>query len=527
MYKVLIVDDEKIVKLAIKSMIKWGESGFELAGTAGDGSAALQLCEKHNPDIVITDLKMPKMDGIEFIKRLKERKYQGEILVLSNYNDFELVKEAMKYGVHDYILKVTVKSDDFMRVLGEMGEKLDKKRVEKAPPLLRTSDPEFERVNSFKRLLNSRSGEAVQEVEWVSGPFGSRKEESIQVFTVLCGERDPGARTGQGLGEIFKNIVSNLSFESDWQSVVEMDGKSVFIALHYPKTDGIPPPGKMADRVQELAGMYFNLKVGVVYGNNAPEGGMLLQEIRKCRNASELFFYDAFKTSCLPGDLQLQEDEKCIGGIAAFAVESVYMNMLKGQQAGIAEGFEKMAEAASQGRLNPYRLKKNIKKVLREAERELMKNGVCEEEVFDPYYNDEDAIFVAASQTELLNSLGEILKKALEKIPEQKAYRKEIREALQYIEQNACEKLTVHEIARRVNLTDTYLCKVFKLDVGKSLIDYINGIKVKKAYELISSGNYLVKEAAAAVGIDDQFYFNRLFKKYFGITPKRVKAKMK
>lgn len=88
MYQVLIVDDEPIVKIALHSMLDWGTLGFHICATASNGQEALEMAEKYRPDLIICDLKMPVMDGIELIRTAKDRKMDCEFLVISNYEDF-------------------------------------------------------------------------------------------------------------------------------------------------------------------------------------------------------------------------------------------------------------------------------------------------------------------------------------------------------------------------------------------------------------------------------------------------------
>ena len=124
MYSILIVDDEPIVKIALRSILPWEEHGFSICGTASNGLEALSLIEQHHPDVIITDLKMPKMDGLELIRTLKEKNCPGEILVLSNYEDFDSVRSALLLGAADYLLKIKIQPDTLLACLNKTVEKL-------------------------------------------------------------------------------------------------------------------------------------------------------------------------------------------------------------------------------------------------------------------------------------------------------------------------------------------------------------------------------------------------------------------
>ena len=124
MYSILIIDDEPIVKIARRSILPWEEHGFFICGTASNGLEAVPLIEKHHPDIIITDLKMPEMDGLEIIRFLKEKEYPGEILVLSNYEDFDSVRSALLLGAADYLLKIKIQPDTLLACLNKTTKKM-------------------------------------------------------------------------------------------------------------------------------------------------------------------------------------------------------------------------------------------------------------------------------------------------------------------------------------------------------------------------------------------------------------------
>ena len=105
LYSVLIVDDESILRNGLKHICDWEEEGFQLIGEAANGKEALEIIKDKEPNIVITDLIMPEIDGVELTKIIKKDYPNTKVLVLSNVSEFEYVKDTFKYGIHDYLLK--------------------------------------------------------------------------------------------------------------------------------------------------------------------------------------------------------------------------------------------------------------------------------------------------------------------------------------------------------------------------------------------------------------------------------------
>ena len=124
MIKILIADDEPLVRAGIKAVIPWNDHGFDVIGEVSDGNEAYEKILALKPDILITDIKMPGMDGITLLKKLKQEKVPIQSVVLSCFDEFELVREAMKYGARDYILKLSIDPAKILEVLGEIRQDL-------------------------------------------------------------------------------------------------------------------------------------------------------------------------------------------------------------------------------------------------------------------------------------------------------------------------------------------------------------------------------------------------------------------
>ena len=125
MKKVMIVDDEVLVRLGIQSLIKWENYGYRIVCDASDGEEALQKIRQYQPDIVLTDLKMSPVDGFELISECREKYPHIQFIVLSSYNDFENVRSAMKMGAFDYVFKLTVKPEELLKIMDEATSSID------------------------------------------------------------------------------------------------------------------------------------------------------------------------------------------------------------------------------------------------------------------------------------------------------------------------------------------------------------------------------------------------------------------
>lgn len=153
MYKLLIVDDEPLVQVGIKSMLNWTELEIEICGTAMNGQTALKIIEEQSPDIVITDIKMPVMSGLELIKYCRENlQTQPQFLILTSYEDFHMAKEALRYQVNDYLVKLELTPDSLKASVEKVLSILKKNNVPKENT---SSDYQIFMDKFFIRLLNN------------------------------------------------------------------------------------------------------------------------------------------------------------------------------------------------------------------------------------------------------------------------------------------------------------------------------------------------------------------------------------
>ncbi|MDQ6418298.1 response regulator [Paenibacillus sp. LHD-117] len=412
----IIIDDEMIVRHAVKTLVRWENSWFEYAGSASSGVSALELVEQMNADIVITDIKMLEMDGLELIKRLMKGKFDDEILVLSNYNDFELVREVLKLGVHDYMLKLTLKTESFMQTLDEIASKLDDRRSASFRPIAAAPSLEGGYRDRMSRQLEEIDQDNVsfliheQAEAAMAGP-----DVCYYSFIVRC--QGEIARTEE-LRDMLEKLADGLLPGSRLRAAVQRDPERALLVIGCHASQAVAAPQEITCKLGSLSDMYYNVPLVIVYARIAV-------------------------------------------GLAELAAE---ISASRETEAGLLH-----SRAGTNAACIPNR----------------------------------DATEEKASKPEAV-------------------YRKEVRQAVAYLEKHYTERISIADIAGQVGLSEPYLCQIFKAETNSSIVTRLNDIRMEKAFELLGTGRYLVKQAAIEVGISDPFYFNRLFKKRFGISPKNA-----
>lgn len=515
MYNVLIVDDEKIIRIGMRTIIDWEAYGFRVAEIVSDGEQALEIIENQEIDLVITDIKMPKMDGIQLVKALKEREFEGQIIMLTSYGEFDLTRECLRYGVHDYLLKGTLRSSELAQALEAVQPKL-KKRVAK------TQEVDQEGKQKEQELIKEIIPKVLKDTTFTPPVAAFGKSYQFLVIKHIKSKFEQERnmdRTLKDYGTAIQNIISEvlpkrgkpfLVFEGDWclyslPTSSEMSHQEVL---------------KISLQIQNLIKLYTNIKVIGVIGRSIYTTHDLVDSIEKCMQVAGMAFYCGYQDVLKEEKVHGLKDYK-------FKDKSTYEKQLhsamkKGSYAEAIHTLEAYIEKLREYYIPQKQVEQILNNILHRFILDygiyLDKNKEHLENIIDKYRKST----LLEEYHALINELIYTICTYMEQVRD-KHYRKEIVEIMDYVEEHIGEKITLASIASQINMNESYISRLFKNETGMNIINYINIRKMEKAKELLSEKNMIVKDVAYALGFEEQSYFNRMFNKYFGVNPKEYK----
>lgn len=498
--RVLIVDDETIIRVGLKSMIQWEKEGYLLVGEAKNGEEALEFVNQVTPDIIITDLKMPLMNGIQLIKTLKEQSYSGEIVVLSNYDDFNLVKEAMSEGAMEYLLKIAIDGAMILKVLDEAKEKVLAKREKIAMTEQLATMQKYQRKLLIQGFIKEFLYDEVhldvliKHLEDI-GVNHKQVEESYGIFVYIY---EGDSAKIQNPSQFIEGIINLIE---DWVPTKE----DIFVCPLSHKEFIIYNSGQQplsAKKLKDHLNLYINSHVALKE-LKIKDFNHLKQELESFHGS---IFFDGpvdFQSASLDYrnftyKLQQLLEAKDKEHLLNLLGNTIELSIMETWYPGDVKSFILYLLDL----LNQYLISWGCP-----VEERMVYAG---EELKRLHRVEECRELVIVSINHVFDLLGNL---------KRNYYRPEIVKILEYMHGHLEDKITLAELANHVNLNESYLCRMFKKEVGQSITDYLNLLRIEKAKELLQSTDLLVKEVGAKVGIHNPYYFNRLFKKLTDDTP--------
>ena len=540
MYRVMIVDDEPLILAGIASLLDWKEYGCEISGKAANGQQALKLMEEQKPDIVITDIKMPGMDGIGFMKAVKERGWDDVIFILlTNLEEFSLARQALSLGAVEYLVKMELTEEklaDSLRLAMERREM--KRKAEAAGTAVTVSREEAVRGYIEKLLTDggtfsggASSGNASEASAQNQGEGydSCLRRPVLAIISFNYGyegfSSDFTREDQKKVISFAENIIEQMvKGYFDHSCLVRRELNSLVLVM---STDGIEDYREqirsLGEKIISVVKDYFEVSVSVAVSSRKESLGEFGALLYEAMSATNHYFYHSL-------DPVVFYSEEC--ETSARHTGSFHIGFLK-------KDLSQAVALNDSGRLEE--ILDQVACLLREhnPSRQQAVNACANLYFFlSSFFEDgEEPDFpYEVNIMEKLGrqgTLGQIIqwinwfKEAVSRILERRRDTRvdKIAEMVrEYVMEHYKERITLGQAAEALNISQGYLSTAFKKQSGESFTNYVSAIKIEKAKELIASHQYMMYEVSDLLGFDTPFYFSKVFKKVTGMSPKEYEA---
>lgn len=538
--KVFLVEDEMVIRRGIKNSIDWEKEGYIFCGEASDGELAYPMIIKEKPDILITDIRMPFMDGLELCKLVKKELPNIKILILSGYDEFDYAKEAIRLGVTEYLLK-PISSGKLLEALNGVSESIrrekeDKDLVRKYMEEMR-ENTEHEKQKFFEQMIagNLSMADALEtgkkyEMNLSAGMY------NLLLFRFTLGEEH--RKSGELLGEAeyaIEKLTERLEYVFEFQRGVE--GWAFLLMADNEE--------QMSERVKELSKDLEEIMKN--YSTIAYFGGIgqpvarlreLEESFREAERALAARFTMELNRIISVEDIRMAQNVDTLDDIEITSfgeIEKTRTMLEKFLNNGAEDEIDEFVDVY----INELP-EENLKSVLMRQyiimDAYIVMMSFCEKiegiEGEMQAQSEELKNSMKTSQTleEIKNYIRMLLKKIIgvRDTISGRRYSDIIEIAKDQIRKTyMSDEISLNTIAAEVGMSPSYFSSIFSKEMGKTFVEYLTEIRMDRAKELLMCSSMKTSEIGYEVGYKDPHYFSYIFKKTQNCTPKEFRARGK
>lgn len=533
MIRVFLVEDEIVVREGIKNSIDWESSGFEFIGEAGDGELAYPMIQNRKPDIVITDIKMPFMDGLELTKLIKREMPHVKVVILSGYDEFEYAKQAITLGVTEYLLKPISGNQLIKSIIPIRDMILKEKRQQEFVEKFRREMKENEQVKQytfFQNMVSSKQSyvQLIEEGKELGLELSAGAYRLI-LLKIFADEKDTDEYSEK-----------KIQIEKEVAELAEKNPKIIFfnrmtegIAFLCTGNDEVELEAVTKFCISQVIGIMERYE-GFTYFMGVGTGESRLRELyRSFDGASKAFAYRYFLSKnqvvyCedMKGYQVPKEIDFDLKAIDTTKLKKrIIENFLRnGMENEIGHFVEEYFKSVGEKNMESLLFRQYIIMDFYFAAAIFMENlndsREKAEEILGGFQKIQD---VVSDMEETKIYLEDLIKTVLKyrTISSEKKYQIIIENAKDYISKHySHEEISLNTVAASVNISPSHFSTIFSQETGITFIEFLTEVRMEKAKELLLCTNRKVADIGYEVGYRDSHYFSYLFKKTHGISPK-------
>jgi len=528
MLKVFLVEDEFVVREGIKKNVDWASHGYDFCGEAQDGELAFPMIQKLKPDIVITDIKMPFVDGLELSRMIKKDMPSTEIIILSGFQDFEYAKEGIKIGVAQYLTK-PIKGDDLLREVDIIARKIEEKQIEESILLKYQNEMEENNLKDKKNLFDNlvSGGHGMQELMDSADALDMDLTAiwySIILLKVRSMHHDQQEEYSFSQIQIAERLSEVMSSSEVLIFDRDLEGEA-FILKADSEEEINNAKRRFIENAEKILKEYEHVRYFGGIGENVNRLRQLPESFEKASRAfahrylvTDNMFFDGTE---IGSDKLLKSDDFNIANvnISQFDKRKITEFLRLGSQEELEFFADEFIKGLGNGALNSFMFRQYIAMDVYFSVLGFLESLDYDKDMIaSPELRSDDQNAVESVKTYIMESVT----KALE-LRDAKAISTHvelINDAIKYIEDNyADEELSLNTLASHVNLSPNHLSMIFSQQTGHTFIKYLTDYRMNKAKELLKCTGKRSSEIGLEVGYKDPHYFSYIFKKTQGMTP--------
>lgn len=511
MYKIMLVDDDPIVLVQLKKMIQWEKLNCEMVAEASDGKQAIEAFNTYKPDIILTDISMPRANGIDLINYINNGFKETKIIVLSAYNDFEYVRNSLKNGAVDYLLKYQITETNINDIIQKTIWQINTENKDKDGFSISK-----EREHLIYELVNKEMSDTAYleelihktDLDWVKG----------ELILAICGIdvyfEDP-SKIPIDDTTIRMLIDETIKYYHNF-FLVSLD-KGIILLVLQAKGNSTDEIVDLAKQIRTVLKRFCDINLSFVISD-------FLSDYKKLKPKSDHIKHQLIQEYFNGNKNFLSQNttntEKYILRLNPEQEQQLTELILLGQN-DIKNYISKIFSDIKNSGIMKHQLQvfyvEFINYIVKKVNEYQLDNmsmffEINPYDIFDKFHTLEDM------ENSLLETLFTLQHLAKEKRQILKQY--SICEKISdYIRENYQHKISLQNIAEKFAISPSYLSRIFKKTQGVNVINFVNQIRMEHAKEKILQGNTSLQEVALDVGIHNYNYFYLLFKETYGFTP--------
>jgi len=524
MIRMIVIDDIKDVVDGLVNGISWGQYGIAIAGACLNGEDGLKLALQEKPDIILTDIRMPKMDGLTMTRAIVEALPQCKIILISGYSDFEYAQEAVRLGAFDFVTKPFSLEDIVETVqkarLAVLELKRQQSNIQEMERRVKESLPVL-RQEFFNLLIHHKAHENKIRERWDFLQVGLDRENFVVMVLEIDRFQELSKDWPVSEIELLRFTMQNIleeTIHAYTKGVVFRDSDGRFVVIH--NEYEAESPSALAERCCDHIARYAKYTVSIGVGSRVSRIHELPLSYQQATTAMSYHFYTGGNGVVCYGDVI--EDKQRLPKYPADRVQDIAFALLSGNRERTLVILEEVYEELVhfQPRPQPRYLALLLHGFANMLVRVLLEKLSYED--IEPLEELLQEMEASSGRTvhDIYGLLKQICERGCSIVEERSASQAHliIEQAIAYIKQHLSAELTVAHCASQVHLSGSYFANLFKKVTGMSFSQYVTATRMDKAKEMLLQ-NKQIQEVASALGYEERRYFSDVFKKATGMTP--------